>query len=66
MNPFAFLASANEAVDGPATRWDGPGIIILKLLAVVFLVLLNGFFVSVTGRRTWPWGLMNLAATWAL
>jgi CBS domain containing-hemolysin-like protein len=37
-----FLAS----VGAPATSWDGPGIIILKILAIVFLVLLNGFFVA--------------------
>jgi CBS domain containing-hemolysin-like protein len=30
----------------PATSWGGPGIIILKLLAVILLVLLNGFFVA--------------------
>jgi hypothetical protein len=30
----------------PATNWDAPGIIFLKLLAIVFLVLLNGFFVA--------------------
>jgi Cyclin M transmembrane N-terminal domain len=41
-----FLTSVTEAVGAPATNWDGPGIIILKLLAVVFLVLLNGFFVA--------------------
>ena len=41
-----FLASVTEAVGAPATSWDGPGIIILKLLAIVFLVLLNGFFVA--------------------
>ena len=35
-----------DAVGVPATNWDMPGIIFLKLLAVVFLVLLNGFFVA--------------------
>jgi hypothetical protein len=43
-NPF--LASVAEAVGASATSWEGPGIIILKLLAVLFLVLLNGFFVA--------------------
>src|ERR1700730_3007886 len=46
MNIFPFLASNAEAVGAPATTWDVPGIIFLKLLAVVFLVLLNGFFVA--------------------
>jgi hypothetical protein len=44
MNIFPFLASNAEAVGAPAISWDAPGIIFLKLLAVVFLVLLNGFF----------------------
>ena len=30
----------------PATKWEAPGIILLKLLAIVFLVLLNGFSVA--------------------
>jgi hypothetical protein len=38
MNAFPFLANAAEAVGAPATSWDVPGIIFLKLLAVVFLV----------------------------
>jgi len=46
MNTFPFLANAAEAVGAPATSWDVPGIIFLKLLAVVFIVLLNGFFVA--------------------
>jgi CBS domain containing-hemolysin-like protein len=45
MNIF-FLAGAAETVGAAATSWDAPGIIIVKLLAVVFLVLLNGFFVA--------------------
>jgi CBS domain containing-hemolysin-like protein len=45
MNIF-FLAGAAETVGTAATSWDAPGIIIVKLLAVVFLVLLNGFFVA--------------------
>ena len=43
---FPFLANVADAVGAPATSWDVPGIIFLKLLAVVFLVLLNGFFVA--------------------
>jgi CBS domain containing-hemolysin-like protein len=46
MNTFPFPASVAEAVGAPATSWDVPGIIFLKLLAVVLLVLLNGFFVA--------------------
>ena len=46
MNTLPFLANVADAVGAPATSWDAPGIIFLKLLAVVFLVLLNGFFVA--------------------
>jgi hypothetical protein len=46
MNIFPFLAGNAEAVGAPAISWDVPGIIFLKLLAVAFLVLLNGFFVA--------------------
>src|SRR5260370_22310329 len=46
MDTFPFLANVADAVGAPATSWDVPGIIFLKLLAVVFLVLLNGFFVA--------------------
>ncbi len=46
MNLFTFLANVTDAAGAPATSWDGPGTILLKLLAVVFLVLLNGFFVA--------------------
>jgi CBS domain containing-hemolysin-like protein len=46
MNTFQFLANAAEAVGAPATSWGVPGMIFLKLLTVVFLVLLNGFFVA--------------------
>src|SRR5262249_25888519 len=44
MNTLPFLADIADAVGAPATNWDMPGIIFLKLLAVVFLVLQNGFF----------------------
>jgi CBS domain containing-hemolysin-like protein len=46
MNTLPFLANIADAVGVPATKWDAPGIILLKLLAIVFLVLLNGFFVA--------------------
>jgi CBS domain containing-hemolysin-like protein len=46
MRTFPFPANVADAVGAPATSWDVPGIIFLKLLAVVFLVLLNGFFVA--------------------
>ena len=32
------------AAAAPATEWEPIGIILLKLLAIAFLVLLNGFF----------------------
>jgi len=46
MDALPILASASEAFGGPARSWDPPAIIALKLLAVIFLVLLNGFFVA--------------------
>jgi hypothetical protein len=46
MNTLPSLANIADAVGVPATNWDAPGIIFLKLLAIVFLVLLNGFFVA--------------------
>src|SRR6201997_3494537 len=46
MKSLAFVANSVDAVGVPATNWDMPGIIFLELLAVVFLVLLNGFFVA--------------------
>jgi CBS domain containing-hemolysin-like protein len=46
MTTNLYLAGVAEAVYAPATSWDSPVIIILKLLAILFLVLLNGFFVS--------------------
>jgi CBS domain containing-hemolysin-like protein len=38
-----FLASSDAAL---ATEWDSGGVIFLQLLAVMLLVLLNGFFVA--------------------
>src|SRR6516162_2778317 len=46
MNTLPFLTNIADAVGVPATNWDAPGIVFLKLLAIVFLVLLNGFFVA--------------------
>jgi CBS domain containing-hemolysin-like protein len=46
MNISLFLASAPQAGGAPATSWDPPGIVCLKLLAILCLVLLNGFFVA--------------------
>jgi hypothetical protein len=47
MNTVPFLANIADAVGVPATNWDAPIIIFLKLLAIVSLVLLNdGFFVA--------------------
>ncbi len=42
MSPLLLTAIATA----PATEWETPGIIALKLLTVLFLVLLNGFFVA--------------------
>ena len=36
MNTLSFLASIADTVGVPATNWDARGIILLKLLAVVF------------------------------
>ena len=46
MKAIPFLANVAEAVGAPATSWEGPAIVIFKLLAVALLVLLNGFFVA--------------------
>ncbi|HEY0790715.1 MAG TPA: hemolysin family protein [Chthoniobacterales bacterium] len=43
MNAFPLLAGE---VGPPATDWDAPGVMALKLLAVVLLVVVNGFFVA--------------------
>src|SRR5262249_32487556 len=43
--PIPFLAFATLA-EGVAKHWDSPGVIAGKLLAIVALVFLNGFFVS--------------------
>ena len=46
MTANLYLADVAEAVYAPATSWNSPVIIILKLLGILFLVLLNGFFVA--------------------
>jgi hypothetical protein len=46
ISTFPLLANIADAVGVPATNWDMPGIILLKILAIVSLVLLNGFFVA--------------------
>ncbi len=47
MNTLFVLASAAAAPgQAPAAGWESPGLILLKLSAVLFLVLLNGFFVA--------------------
>jgi len=37
MNTLPFLANIADGVEMPATNWDAPGIIFLKLSAVVSL-----------------------------
>ncbi len=44
MEVHFILASASA--EAAAIAWDSPGILVLKLLAVVVLVLMNGFFVA--------------------
>src|ERR1700757_2690836 len=46
MTANLYLADVAEAVYAPATTWNSAVIIILKLLGILFLVLLNGFFVA--------------------
>jgi magnesium and cobalt exporter, CNNM family len=43
--PLPFLAFATLA-EGVAEHWDSPGLVVGKLLAIVALVFLNGFFVA--------------------
>src|SRR5215210_4262683 len=40
------IAMASSAVGELATEWESPGVILFKLLIILFLVLLNGFFVA--------------------
>ena len=42
--PF-LLAQTLALADLPASSWEPPGVLVLKLLAVLALVLINGFFV---------------------
>ena len=46
MDAHFLLASISAATEAPASAWDSPGILVLKLSAVLFLVLTNGFFVA--------------------
>jgi CBS domain containing-hemolysin-like protein len=41
-----FATSLGDPIAPPETGWESPLVIVLKLLAIVFLVLLNGFFVA--------------------
>lgn len=43
MNDLAVMLASSEAI---AREWDSSGIILLQLAVVMFLVLLNGFFVA--------------------
>jgi CBS domain containing-hemolysin-like protein len=44
--PAADLPMVEGGPNGAAMSWDSPFVILAKLLAIVFLVLLNGFFVA--------------------
>ena len=46
METFTFLAIVGFATEPPAVQWESPGALLLKLAAVLFLVLMNGFFVA--------------------
>lgn len=46
MNSFFILLATGPAQGAIATEWDSPGVIVLQLLVILFLVLLNGFFVA--------------------
>ena len=46
MNPFSCLASHLADASAPAVGWEAPGALVLKGLAVLGLVLMNGFFVA--------------------
>ena len=45
-NPFSLPPGSFLAEAAITRQWDSPGIILLKLLTIVVLVLLNGFFVA--------------------
>ena len=45
-NLFSLLPGSFLAEAAIARQWDSPGLILLKLLTIVALVLLNGFFVA--------------------
>jgi len=46
MNLSSFFILASSAHASLPDHWDSPGVIFLKLAAIGFLVLLNGFFVA--------------------
>ncbi|HVE16147.1 MAG TPA: hemolysin family protein [Chthoniobacterales bacterium] len=46
MNLFPNILAVAEGSTQIAVHWDDPGIIALKLFAILLLVLLNGFFVA--------------------
>src|SRR5436853_7341287 len=43
---FAFIGSAPLTADVIAPQWESPGVLLLKLAAIVALVGLNAFFVA--------------------
>src|SRR5437667_9656372 len=43
---FAFIGSVPLTADVIAPQWDSPGVLLLKLAAIVALVGLNAFFVA--------------------
>jgi CBS domain containing-hemolysin-like protein len=46
MDSIPLLIAAAAAAGEIATQWDSPSVIALKLIAILALVLLNGFFVA--------------------
>ena len=46
MDPILVLAAIAPSVETTLPRWESPGTLALKLLVVLLLVLLNGFFVA--------------------
>lgn len=46
MNTFSTILAAAAGAETLPSHWDSPSVIMLKLLAILALVLLNGFFVA--------------------
>lgn len=44
MSAISFVASATDVFGAPARDWESPPMLIAKILVVLVLVLLNGFF----------------------